>query len=62
MMNVCLVVVMSVYLALQFSSGLNVLKKEGRRSQKISAPVVSAHQKQMLTLVKSVELFDNIVT
>ena len=51
--------VMSVYLVLKFSSGLKVLKKEGKRSETISAPVVRAHQKQMPTSKKSVKLFNS---
>ena len=50
-----------VYLVLEFSSGLKVLKREGKRSETISAPVVPAHQKQKLTSKKSVKLFDKIV-
>jgi len=53
--------VMSVYLVLEFPSGLKVLKREGKRSETISAPVVPAHQKQTLTSKKSVKLFDKIV-
>ena len=37
------------------------LKREGKRSETISAPVVPAHQKQTLTSEKSVKLFDKIV-
>ena len=53
--------VMSVYLALKFLSGLKVLKGEGKRSEGFSAPVVPAHQKQMLTSKKSVKFLDKIV-
>jgi len=53
--------VMSVYLVLKFSSGLKSLKKGGKRSEAISAPVVPAHQKQTRTSKKSVKLFDKIV-
>ena len=48
-------------LVLKFLSGLKGLKREGKRSEMISAPIVPAHQKQMLTLKKSVKLFDKIV-
>jgi hypothetical protein len=51
--------VMSVYLVLKFLGGL---KREGKRSEVISALVVPAHKKQMLTSKKSVKLFDKIVT
>jgi hypothetical protein len=51
------IMVMSVYLVLMFSSGLN-----GKRLGAISAPVVPAHQKQMLTPKKSVKLLDKIIT
>ena len=51
--------VMSVYLILKFLSGLKGLKKERKRSEMISAQVVPAHQKQMLTSKKSVKLFDS---
>ena len=37
------------------------VKREGKRSEIISAPVVLAHQKQKLTSKKSVKLFDKIV-
>ena len=37
------------------------LKREGKRSETISALVVPAHQKQTLTLKKSVKLFHKIV-
>ena len=50
-----------VYLVLKFSSGLIGLKEEGKRSETISKLVVPAHQKQMLTLKKSVKLFDKII-
>jgi len=53
--------VMSVYLVLKFSSGLKGLKKEGKRLETISTPVIPAHQKQMLTSKKSVKLFDKII-
>jgi len=46
---------------LKFSSGLKGLKREGKRSEMISATVVPAHQKHMLTSKKSVKLFDKIV-
>ena len=45
--------VMSVYLVLKILSGLKGLKREGKRSEMISSPVVEAHQKQMLTLKES---------
>jgi len=50
-----------VYLVLKFSSGLKDLKREGKRLETISAPVVPAHQKQKLTSKKSVKLFNKIV-
>jgi len=53
--------VMSVYLVLKSSRGLKGLKREGNRSEKISALVVPAHQKQKLTSKKSVNIFDKIV-
>jgi len=53
--------VMSAYLVRKFLSGLKGLKREGKRSEIISALVVPAHQKQKLTLKKSVKLFDKIV-
>jgi hypothetical protein len=53
--------VMRVYLILKFSSGLKGLKRDGKRSETISVPVVPAHQKQTLTLKKSVKLFDTII-
>ena len=53
--------VMSVYLVLKFSSGLKGLRREGKRSETISAPVVPAHKRQKLTSKKSVKLFDKIV-
>jgi len=52
---------MSVYLVLKFSGCLKGLKREGKRSETISAPVIPAHQEQTLTLKKSVKLFDKIV-
>jgi len=52
---------MSVYFVLTFSSGLKGLKREGKGSETISAPVVPTHQKQTLTSKKSVKLFDKIV-
>jgi len=52
---------MNVYLVLKFSSRLKGLKREGKRSETISVPVVPAHQKQTLTSKKSVKLFDKIV-
>jgi len=36
--------VMSVYLVLKFLSGLEGLKREGKRSEMISSPVIPAHQ------------------
>jgi len=48
-------------LILKFSSSLKGLKRDGKRSEMISAPVISAHQKQMLTSKESVKLFDKIV-
>jgi hypothetical protein len=45
----------------QFSSGLKGLKREGKRSETISTPVIPAHQKQTLTSKKSVKLFGKIV-
>ena len=36
-------------------------KREGKRSEMISAPVVPAHQKQTLTSKKSVKLLDKII-
>jgi len=36
-------------------------KREGKRSEMISAPVVPAHQKQTLTSNKLVKLFDEII-
>jgi len=53
---------MSVDLVLKFSSGIKGLKREGKRSETISAPVIPAHQKQTLMSKKSVKLFDKIVT
>ena len=53
--------VMSVYLVLKFSSGLKGLRREGKRSETISAPVVPAHQKKGLTSKKFVKMFDKIV-
>ena len=53
--------VMSVYLILKFLSGLKGLKREGKRLETISAPVIPARQKQKLTSKKSVKLFDKIV-
>ena len=50
-----------VYLILKFTSGVKGLKMEGKISEMISAPVVPAHQKQMLTTKKSVKFFDKIV-
>ena len=49
-------VVTSVYLVLKFSSGLDGLKREGKRSETISAPVVPAHQKQTLESKKVGEI------
>ena len=49
------------YLVLKFSSGLKDLKRDGKRSETISAPVVPAHQKETLTTKRSVKLFDKIV-
>ena len=45
----------------QVSRGLKGLKRGGKRSETISGPVVPAHQKQKLTLKKSVKFFDKIV-
>ena len=53
--------VMSVCLILKFLSGFKGLEKEGKRLETISALVIPAYQKQMLTLKKSVKLFDRIV-
>jgi hypothetical protein len=53
--------VMSVYLVLKFPSGLKGLNREGKRSETISALVVPAHQKQILTSKKLVKLLDKIV-
>ena len=53
--------VMSVYLVLKFLSGLKGLRREGKRLETISAPVIPAHKKQTLTSKKSVKLFDKIV-
>jgi hypothetical protein len=50
----------SVYLIFKFLSGLKGLKREGKRSETINAPV-PAHQKQTLTLKKSLKLFNRIV-
>jgi hypothetical protein len=52
---------MNVYLILKFSSGSKDLKSEGERSKTNCVPVGLARQKQMLTLKKSVKLFENIV-
>jgi len=49
-----------VYLVLRFSI-LKGLKREGKRLETISTPVVPAHQKQKLKSKKSVKLFDKIV-
>jgi len=49
------------HLLLKFSSGLKGFKGEGKRSETFSTLVVPAHQKQMLTLKKSVKLFNKIV-
>ena len=49
-------VVMSVYLVLKSSSGLKGLKREGKRSETISATIVPAHQKQTLTSKKVGEI------
>jgi len=49
------------YLILKFSSGLKGLKCEGKGSETISAPVIPAHQKQMLTSKKSVKSINKIV-
>jgi len=51
-----------VYLVLTFSSSLKGLKREGKRTEMISAPVVPAHQKQTLISKKLVTLFDKVVT
>jgi len=40
---------------------LKGLKRDGKRSETISAPVVPAHQNQTLTSKKSVKCFDKIV-
>jgi hypothetical protein len=50
--------VMSVYLILKLSSGSKELKREGERSKMVRVPVGLAHQKEMLTLKKSVKLFE----
>jgi hypothetical protein len=52
--------VMSVYLVLKFSSGLKGLKREGMRSETISAPAVPAHQKQTLTSKKSMKFLTEL--
>jgi hypothetical protein len=60
-MSVCLVLkfmVMSVCLVLQFWSGLKGLRREGKRSDTISVPVVPAQQKQTLTSKTSVKMFE----
>jgi hypothetical protein len=44
-----------VNLVLKFSKGLKGLKREGKRSETISALVVPAHQKQMLISKKLVK-------
>ena len=54
-------VAMSAYLVPKFSSDLKGFKREGKTSETISAPIVPAHQKHMLTSKKSVKLFDKIV-
>jgi hypothetical protein len=54
--------VMSVYLVLKFSSESKDLMREGERSKTIRVPVGLAHRKQMLTLKKSVKLFEKIVS
>jgi len=54
--------VLSVHLVHKFSIGLKGLKREGKRSEMISALVIQAHQKQTLTSKKSVKLFHKIVT
>ena len=48
--------VMSVYLVLKFSSVLKGLKREGKRSETISAPVVPAHQKTEANIEKIGEI------
>jgi len=48
--------VMSVYLVLKFLSGLKGLKRERKRSETISTPVVPAHQNQTLTSKKVGEI------
>jgi len=40
--------------------GLSGLRREGKRSEKIGAPLVRAQKKQALTSKKSVKLFDEI--
>ena len=47
---------MSVYLVLKFLGGLKGLKREGKRSETISAPVVPAHQKQNSNIEKVCEI------
>jgi hypothetical protein len=53
--------VMNVYVVLKFSSGSKDLKREGQRLKTIHIWVGLALQKHMLTLKKSVELFEKIV-
>ena len=48
--------VMSVYLILKFLSGLKGLKREGKRSEMISAPVVPAHHKTDTNIKKVGEI------
>jgi hypothetical protein len=50
--------VMSIYPVLKFLSGSKDLKREGERLKMIHVLVGLAHQKQMLTLKKSVKLFE----
>jgi len=54
--------VMLSYLVLEFSSDLKGLERERKRSEKIRAPVVPAHQKHDAKIEKkSVKLFDETV-
>lgn len=49
--------VMSVYCLRMFLSSSKNLKREGKRSETIHAPVFFTHEKQMLTLKNFVKLF-----
>jgi hypothetical protein len=52
---------MSVYLILKFSSIVKGFKREGKRSEMTSTPVVPAHHKQTLTSEELMKLFDKII-